>query len=212
MNAVWFFVLFLLTVFTGPTSWLSICSEPGLQWVVKQTGRSEFRNYAKALAESWTKRLKVSSNRNMQRATEPDREIAWKYSTGNAPTVFLSPRAQANQIMRLPAYFDQSYHASFGIVNRSAFEDHLVQHFNGELPDDPSWYALRSVVYASGCLETMSKDPSVSFREAHKHAWELFENAMSVHTELLITPTGLTAVQALTVMVCGPCKSLNSPG
>ena len=114
--------------------------------------------------------------------------------------------------MHPPAYFDQSYHASFGIVDRSTFEEHLVQHFNGALADDPSWYALRSVIYASGCLEIMSTDTSVSFREAHKQAWEFFENAMSVHTELLITPTGLIAVQALTLMVCGPCKSLKSPG
>jgi hypothetical protein len=41
----------------------------------------------------------------------------------------------------------------------------------------------------------------MTFSEAQGQAWQYFENALSVHTELLYTPTGLSAVQALALMV-----------
>lgn len=84
---------------------------------------------------------------------------------------------------------------------RPAFEERLRRHLEGDIPDDPSWYAMRSTVYASGCMALLSKDPSVAFGDVHRTAWRYFENAISVHTELLITPTGLSGVQALTLMV-----------
>jgi hypothetical protein len=187
---------------TGPTSWLSVCSEPGLKWVATRTGGFEFSKYARSLTLGWTKRLKVESNRNIERAPEPDREAAWKYSRGYYQIALGKVWiGQANDCI-CSAYFEMSYYAAFGIVFRPVYEERLTRHFNRELPDDTSWYALRSVVFASGCLEILSRDPSIPFEEAHKQAWKLFENAISVHTELLITPTGLTAVQALTLMVC----------
>jgi hypothetical protein len=47
----------------------------------------------------------------------------------------------------------------------------------------------------------MSKDPLTTFQEAQVFAWQYFENAMSVYTELSFTPTGLVAVEALALMV-----------
>ena len=99
------------------------------------------------------------------------------------------------------AYFDESYDAIFGIISRPWFEARLQQHLNGDLPDDPAWYALRNVVYASGCRILSSQDPSSAFVETQKRAWQYMENAIAVHTELLITSTGLAAVQALALMV-----------
>lgn len=40
----------------------------------------------------------------------------------------------------------------------------------------------------------------MGFSEAQAQAWQYFENALSVHTELMLTPTGLPAVQALASM------------
>ena len=99
------------------------------------------------------------------------------------------------------AYFDHSFDAIFGIVFRPAFETRLQQHFSREIHDDPAWYAVRNVVYASGCRILSSRDPSSTFADNHKTAWKYFENAIAVHTELLITSTGLAAVQALALMV-----------
>jgi hypothetical protein len=47
----------------------------------------------------------------------------------------------------------------------------------------------------------MLKGHSVPFVEAQRRAWRYFENAISVYTELLFTPTGLPVVQALAMMV-----------
>lgn len=101
-----------------------------------------------------------------------------------------------------PAYFEECYYSVFGIVHRPDFESRLRAQFS-KFPgfeDDPSWFALRNTVYASGCRIVLAKDLSVSFTEAQARAWRFFENALSVHTELLYTPTGLTAVQALALM------------
>lgn len=67
--------------------------------------------------------------------------------------------------------------------------------------DDASWYALRNAVYATGCRTHLANQKSVSWAQAQAQSWPYFENALSVHVELLYTPTGLTAVRALAAMV-----------
>lgn len=101
------------------------------------------------------------------------------------------------------AYFEECHYVVFGIPYRPAFEARLRSQFaqDPEFEDDASWFALRNTVYASGCRIMLSKQASVTFSEAQSQAWLYFENALSVHTELLYTPTGLTAVQALALMV-----------
>lgn len=89
----------------------------------------------------------------------------------------------------------------FGVVDRGEFETYLRSHLEGDEIDDPAWYALRQCVYAGGCRIVLSKDPSNSFSHNQKEAWSYFRNAMSVHTELLYTFTGLMAVRALIAMV-----------
>lgn len=99
------------------------------------------------------------------------------------------------------AYFDESYDAVFGLVERSDFEARLQKHLSGSIIDDPAWYALRQTVYASGCRICLAKDASYSFSDVQNEAWSYFRNAMSVHTELLFTFTELLAVRALIAMV-----------
>lgn len=89
-------------------------------------------------------------------------------------------------------------------MDRPAFESRLRSYLEQKTtsPDDPAWYALRHTVYASGCRITLSKlSSSTPFAEAQERAWQFFENALSVHTELLYCTTGLLAVQALAAMV-----------
>jgi hypothetical protein len=72
-----------------------------------------------------------------------------------------------------------------------------------EIPedDDPAFYALRNAVYALGCRSAASQDHGSDFTQASAEASQYFDNAFSVYTDLLYTPAGLTAVQALAVMV-----------
>jgi hypothetical protein len=93
------------------------------------------------------------------------------------------------------------------VVNRPAFEARLHAHYeqSGAFDDEPAWYALRNTVFASGCRLEMSKaEYGISFAEAQSHAWRYFENALSVHTELLYSQTSILAVEALCAMVSSP--------
>jgi hypothetical protein len=100
------------------------------------------------------------------------------------------------------AYFEDSFEAHYGVVHRSDFEDRLARHFqNGGAPDDSSWYALRNVVYATGCRTLLAKQKGLTWSEVHRRSWPYFENALSVHVDLLYTQTGLSAVRALAAMV-----------
>lgn len=100
------------------------------------------------------------------------------------------------------AFFEECHYAVFGIVERSTFEARLqLQHSHkATYEDDACWSALRNTIFASGCRIVLSKDPSITFAEAQAQAWRYFENALSVHTDLLYTPTGLVAVEALALM------------
>jgi hypothetical protein len=102
------------------------------------------------------------------------------------------------------AYFEGCFDAVFGVVYRPEFEARLRAHFEGNVPrdDDPAWYALRNTVYTSGCRQFLANTHSTTFVDAQAQAWRYFENALDVHTELLYSPTGLLAVQALAAMVC----------
>lgn len=89
---------------------------------------------------------------------------------------------------------------------RASFEARLRTHFaqvslSGS-DEDPSWYALRNVVYASGCRTELGKSGDTSaFQESQAQGWRYFENALSMHTDLLYCRTGIMAVQALVAMV-----------
>ena len=101
------------------------------------------------------------------------------------------------------AYFENSFESMFGVVYRPEFEARLRIHFEepGSSEDDPAWYALRNTVYAGGCRIVLSKGNHISFTDAENQGWKYFQNALSVHTDLLFAPTGLSAVRALAAMV-----------
>ena len=99
------------------------------------------------------------------------------------------------------AYFEDSLEALYGVVYRPEFEALLKEHFSGTLSDNASWYALRNVVYATGCRTYLAKQNPRSWTEAQRRSWPFFENALSVYVDLLYTPTNLSAVRALAAMV-----------
>ncbi|KAI1616602.1 fungal-specific transcription factor domain-containing protein [Exophiala viscosa] len=162
----------------GPRSFLSICSKPGIQWVASKSGSSTFNHSAKKFTTYITSRLKIEKMLSRERKPEPDQETAWRFTR---------------------AFFEEALESALGIVHRPWFEMQLKSHFNGTISDaDPAWYALRNVVYAFGCRIELSK--CSSFKEATQSAWDWFENALSVHTEVLYFRTSIVGVQALTLM------------
>ncbi|KAK5051556.1 hypothetical protein LTR84_003208 [Exophiala bonariae] len=164
----------------GPTSWITICSQPGLRWVAERTGTDDLAHSAKGLLLSWSQRLKFNWTKDRTIAPEPDYHTALAYTN---------------------AYFEDSFEAYYGAVYRPEFETRLTQHFReATLDDDPSWYALRNIVYATGCRTLLSKQGIISWQEIQHRSWPFFENALSVYVELLFTPTGLMAIRALVAM------------
>lgn len=99
------------------------------------------------------------------------------------------------------AYFEDSFEALYGVVYRPEFEARLEDYFNTGDNDDSSWYALRNVVYATGCRAYLAKQRPPNWSDAQRRSWSYFENALSVYVDLLYTPTGLSAVRALAAMV-----------
>ncbi|EXJ71845.1 uncharacterized protein A1O5_04346 [Cladophialophora psammophila CBS 110553] len=128
-----------------------------------------------------------------QREPEPDPETARKW---------------------IAAYFDESLESIYGVIHRPQFEARIRRHFASSLNDDdndPAWYALRNAVYATGCRYVLS-DPQQpqSFLAARSQSWKYYENALSVHTDLLYTKTNLTSIQALIIMAFF-AEALGSP-
>ncbi|RDW90935.1 hypothetical protein BP5796_02100 [Coleophoma crateriformis] len=164
----------------GPPSLLSICSFPGIDWVSSVTMLPGFFKTARGLSMMLNHRPASCPRISQDFIAEPDQETAWIFCR---------------------AYFQHSFEARLGLVFRPAFETRLRLHFmpSGDHFEDPAWFALRNTVYASGCRIHMFQSNS-SFLDAQACAWKYFEKALSVHSELLFSATGLTAVEALAAM------------
>ncbi|OAL23302.1 hypothetical protein AYO22_06352 [Fonsecaea multimorphosa] len=163
----------------GPSSWITICSLPGLKWVAERSGTNALAEYAKDLTLSWSQRLKFAGLQHRDKSPEPDAQTAWLYTK---------------------AYFEDSLEALYGVVYRPEFEARLQDHLNYRGMNCPTWHALRNVVYATGCRTYLAKQKSCNWSDAQRQSWGYFENALSVYVDLLYAPTGLTAVRALAAM------------
>ncbi|KAF2811865.1 uncharacterized protein BDZ99DRAFT_560399 [Mytilinidion resinicola] len=152
-----------------------------MKWVSERVGASDFAASASTLSLDVTRNLKMDRKISQQRVPDPDPATAWRYTQ---------------------AYFEESLDKVFGVVHRPMFEARLQAHFQQEnIEEDSAWYALRNTVYASGCKIVHTKeDRPNAFVEAQEKAWSYFENALSVHTDLIYMRTGLSAVQALLAM------------
>ncbi len=101
------------------------------------------------------------------------------------------------------AFYENCWEADLGIIDRYDLEAKLDSYYRlRTLREDAAWLALRNVIFAGGYRSVLAKDPDVSFAAAKAKASRYFQNAMSVFTKLLLPPSSLMAVQALTLMVC----------
>ena len=170
------------SIFAGPGSWLSLCSEPGLRWITEKAGVTDFAISAQKLTAAWNRRWKFGNQGPHIYSNEPDTETAWKYTA---------------------AYFDHCVESVYGVAHRPEFEARLQAYLHqgaSSLVDDVAWYALRNTVYAAGCRQLLLKDNSSSYGDAQAEAYKFFQNALSVHTDLIYRPSGLESVRALTAM------------
>ena len=71
-----------LILYTGPRSFLSFCSKPGINWVTSKVKTSGFDSVAKRLIVDMTRMLKIDGNLSSERAKEPASEMAWQYTAG----------------------------------------------------------------------------------------------------------------------------------
>lgn len=101
----------------------------------------------------------------------------------------------------LSAFFEESFEHRIGLVQRGRFESKM-QFPPPAASSDLGWYALRNIVYAIGSRLVLAEDtlPS-SYGVARDTSWAYFENALSVHVELLYMRTDSSAVEALLLMV-----------
>lgn len=92
------------------------------------------------------------------------------------------------------------------VIHRPTFEARLRAQMANDYHDDeadPAWYAIRNVVYAFGLRILVQENSSENkWVESQIHGWKYFQNAFSVHSELIYSRSTIAAVQALFAMVC----------
>ncbi|CAH0046653.1 unnamed protein product [Clonostachys solani] len=163
-------------------SYLSICTFPAIKWVSSQAGMSDFLVSARRLSKTVMQGESLGQVVGSARTAEPSYQVAMEWSK---------------------AYFDSCLDSIFGIIHREDFENRLRDHFqtNPDSRSDASWYALRNTIYASGCRVSLCADSGPeSFSRSREQSWKYFENALSVHTELLYVSTDIMSIQALILM------------
>ena len=90
------------------------------------------------------------------------------------------------------------------VIHRSSFEARHNAHLDSgdSTETDVAWYALRNIVYAFGARVATNRDsPTNGWVEAQLHGWKYFQNAFSVHSDLVYSWSSVPAVQALFCMV-----------
>lgn len=146
--------------------------------------------------------LKLSRPLSNERMPEPLPALAWKFSQGWPRVlrfnIFLNVLIV---VFANSAYFDESFEATFYTIDRRSFESRSRTHEKDSTAgrDDPVWYALRNIVYAYGSRSVLCKRGS--WAAAQQHSWRYFENALSVETDLLHSPSDLSTIRVLLAMV-----------
>ncbi|KAF4331794.1 Type I inositol 1 4 5-trisphosphate 5-phosphatase 2 [Fusarium beomiforme] len=170
----------------GASSYMSICSSSGSGWISQRLGSSTaIQTSIRRLALQINKDLKFRGRFSKERTPDPPQATAREWVTDP------------------PAFFEESLEHSMGLVQRPWFEARFEAHLANGARDssDFAW--------------SMTRDGTPkSFVSSRERSWSFFENAMSVHTELLYTHTDSTAIEALLLMVRTPYvfnKTLASP-
>ena len=185
---------------------MSVCSQPGMAWITDKVSLPGVRESILRFAKDMTCRLKTEVNLSKDRVPEPSAKTAWRYTTGmlSLPRVTLNLADKGTSIV----FFEHASEAAMGILEQSWFKTRLQLHFaEPKRGFDASWYALRNIVFAFGCRIEMAK--TASYSDAARVSIGLFENALSVQTDMLHLHSTLMSVKALILMV-GPASNILS--
>ncbi|KAH8886612.1 hypothetical protein GQ53DRAFT_875270, partial [Thozetella sp. PMI_491] len=177
----------------GSNSCLSICSPSAVEWVSKQIGKRDFVASAHRLSSSVMGAEPLDRRLQQKQTPEPDMETALRWTN---------------------AYFGNSLDAIFAVLDRHEFEARLRADFESNTSNtgNKSWYALRNIVYASGCRIVLSEEATpAAFAASRTQSWRYYENALSVHTELLYSHVDLDSIRALLIMAFY-AEALGTPG
>ncbi|KAH7091354.1 fungal-specific transcription factor domain-containing protein [Paraphoma chrysanthemicola] len=161
----------------GPNSYLSICADPGVDWIASRIGSSNFTTCASSLMSNLDQRMKLRKKLGKERISEPPTDLAWVYTR---------------------AYFEESLEATYNTIDRVDFEERLRKTYAIGGESDAGWYALRNAVFATGCRIMTFK--TCTWRDAQTQSQGYFENALAVEAELIHGTPGIVGIQALLVM------------
>lgn len=107
-------------------------------------------------------------------------------------------------LLFLIGFFEECLEIPCVPVQREIFNSYLRAFFKNHQrqSENPAWYALRHVIYAFGArIVHYSKPSENAWIEAQRISWRYFENALSVHTQLIYCCSQLQAVESLLLMV-----------
>lgn len=127
-------------------------------------------------------------------------QVCLSYPTNSRPGVHCTDDKPGLET----AYFEESIEHTTGLVPRRAFETQLRDHYAHPKPpeSDFSWYTLRNIVFAIGCRYAVSRGGRpANYIAAQRQSWGYFENALSVHTNLVYMPSDISAIEAIALMV-----------
>lgn len=178
-------------VLPGPASFLSICSNPGIDWVREKTGVSDFGSIAKKLTDVFGEPDNgiMSSRQGLYSWPEPEPQLAWTYVNAFFEEI---PFSNSEKLLI--------------VLPRASIEAQLRQQLDGansgEGDIDVSWFVLRNAIYATGCRSHEAVYGSSSkFVVGAGHGWQFFHRAALAHTELIYGRPNLMALQALLILV-----------
>jgi len=191
-----------------PWSWRAICTDTGAQWMQSLTGSHDFGCSVRAFKEHLNPKGSLDRQLTLiPNYKEIDQDLAWEYVNGECLRHGQTRASMLIYIYMVVAFYENCWEADLGILDRNDLEVYLQAHFdNRGSMKDPAWFALRNIVFAAGYRSLLASDPAVSFAAAQVKAGSYFNNALSMLTRLILPPSRLMAVRALTLMVRNPEK------
>ncbi|KAH7407318.1 fungal-specific transcription factor domain-containing protein [Cadophora sp. MPI-SDFR-AT-0126] len=186
--------------YTGPSSGISLLSQPGLTWIRNTfSGTEDICNAINSVTREVANHLQrpkcivfkpwIATNMNEARKPIPPEDTVWTY---------------------VDAYF-RSVQCLFPVLDRNSFETRLRTYFQSQKDDsDIAWTALMAAVIASGCRSLLSTETPAAFEKSGSESFAYFQTAINLISYLLYKPASICVVEALLVMTVY-AQGLSSP-